>query len=259
MAHSDKNIVITPARSSSTVDPRIVFSGADASTGPQNITITAYPANGGTLSVDGSAGQLFSVSNSLTGTLFAVNDISGIPSIEVLDTGVVKLAQYGGNVLIGVAAPVGTSSNTTASVTFARSYNWFAITDSMYVQRSNNTDGPVFSFHRGPTAVGSITVTSTATSYVTSSDERLKKNIVPASSAIAKLNAIQVRSFDWNADDSHVQHGFIAQELVNVEPAAVVQGRTADDMWGVDPAKLVPVLVKALQEALARIEALEAK
>jgi hypothetical protein len=100
MANSDKNIVITPNTSQS-ADPQIVFSGADASTGPQNITVRVYPTNSGTLSFEGSAGQLFSVNNATTGTIFSANDVSGIPSIEVLDTGLVKLAQYGGNVLIG--------------------------------------------------------------------------------------------------------------------------------------------------------------
>jgi len=100
VALSDKNIVITP-NISQTSDPQIVFSGADASTGPQNITLRMYPTNSGTLSFEGSAGQLFSINNSTTGTIFSANDVSGIPSIEVLDTGLVKLAQYGGNVLIG--------------------------------------------------------------------------------------------------------------------------------------------------------------
>lgn len=57
------------------------------------------------LSFSGNTGQLFSISDSMTGTIFAVNDISGIPSIEVLDTGVVKLAEISGNVGIGNSAP----------------------------------------------------------------------------------------------------------------------------------------------------------
>lgn len=101
MANSDKNIVITPAIGSTTVDPKIVFSGASSTLGPQNITLQVYPTSNGTLSFEGSAGQLFSITNSLTGTIFSVNDVSGIPSIEVLDDGDVKLAQYSGNVLLG--------------------------------------------------------------------------------------------------------------------------------------------------------------
>ena len=100
MALSDRNIVITPNIGAAS-DPKIVFSGADSSTAAQNITLTAYPTNGGTLSFDGSTGQLFSVTNSMSGTIFSVNDVSGIPSIEVLDTGLVKIAQYSGNLLVG--------------------------------------------------------------------------------------------------------------------------------------------------------------
>lgn len=108
MAHSDKNILITPNIGSTTADPKIVFSGADASTGAQNITLQVYPTNSGTLSFEGSAGQLFSITNSMSGTIYSVNDVSGIPSIEVLDTGLVKLAQYSGNVLLGTGTDNGT-------------------------------------------------------------------------------------------------------------------------------------------------------
>lgn len=101
MANTDKNILITPNRGSSTDDPNIVFSGADATTAPQNISLRVYPTNNGTLSFEGSAGQLFSITNNLSGTIFSVNDVSGIPSIEVEDDGTVKLAEFAGNVLFG--------------------------------------------------------------------------------------------------------------------------------------------------------------
>lgn len=106
MAITDKNIVITPNIGAAS-DPKIVFSGADASTAAQNITLTAYPTNGGTLSFDGSTGQLFSVTNNMTGTIFSANDVSGIPSIEVIDTGLVKIAQYSGNLLLGSGTDTG--------------------------------------------------------------------------------------------------------------------------------------------------------
>lgn len=100
MALSDKNILITPNRSQ-TADPKIEFVGASSTLGPQTITLRVYPTSSGTISLEGSAGQLFSVTNTLTGTIYSVNDVSGIPSIEVLDTGLVKFAQYSGNVLVG--------------------------------------------------------------------------------------------------------------------------------------------------------------
>ena len=115
MSLQDKNILITPNIGSSTDDPKIVFSGADATTGAQNITLKAYPTSNGTLSFEGSAGQLFSITNSLTGTIYSVNDVSGIPSIEVLDTGLIKLAPYNGLVSIGPAAVFISATFTTSS------------------------------------------------------------------------------------------------------------------------------------------------
>lgn len=99
MANSDKNIVITP-NIGQTADPTIVFSGANSTLAAQNITLTTLPDSNGTLSFSGTAGQLFSITNSLTGTIFSVNDVSGIPSIEVFANGTIRMAQYGGNVEI---------------------------------------------------------------------------------------------------------------------------------------------------------------
>ncbi len=70
-------------------------------------TIQVRMLDGGVLSFSGTSGQLFSISDSLTGTIFAVNDISGVPSIEVDDTGVIRFAQYSGNVLFGTAVDNG--------------------------------------------------------------------------------------------------------------------------------------------------------
>lgn len=79
MANSDKNIVITPNVGASS-QPNIVFTGLNAS------PITLRVADDGSLIFDGSAGQLFTVSNNLTGTLFSVGDASGNPVFEVTDT-----------------------------------------------------------------------------------------------------------------------------------------------------------------------------
>jgi len=61
-----------------------------------------------TLSWEGNSGQLFSITDSLTGTIFSVNDISGIPSIEVDDDGTIRLAEFAGSVLVGTGNDNGT-------------------------------------------------------------------------------------------------------------------------------------------------------
>jgi hypothetical protein len=150
MANSDKNIIITPAIGSTTADPQIVFSGASSTLGPQNITLKAYPTLNGTLSFDGSAGQLFSITNSLTGSIFSVNDVSGIPSIEVLETGLVKIAQYSGNVTLG-------SSTATSSIDIANGATVSGATKTVNIGAGGLT-GATTSIN-----IGSSTGTSTTT------------------------------------------------------------------------------------------------
>jgi hypothetical protein len=102
MAASDKNIVISPQRGSTTLAPSIVFTGDGAD------PISVYVLDGaiGSLSFEGSAGQLFSVTNNLTsGSIFSVNDVSGIPSLDIDADGTVSIAAYEGNVGVGKTDP----------------------------------------------------------------------------------------------------------------------------------------------------------
>lgn len=84
------------------LDVRGNFLLAADSTTATHITQKPYTINGGTISWEGSAGQLFSITNNLTsGSIFAVNDVSGIPSIDVDANGFVELAPFNGSVAIG--------------------------------------------------------------------------------------------------------------------------------------------------------------
>lgn len=101
MANSDKNIVITPNVGSSTDDPKIVFSGADSATTAQDVSLTGYPFESGTVSFEASSGQLLSVTNDTSNTIFTVNDIAGIPKLEVDADGNVRIVEYGGRTIMG--------------------------------------------------------------------------------------------------------------------------------------------------------------
>ena len=79
----------------------IVFEDEDGSPTDSITASTEWDGTNSTLSFEGSAGQLFAISNNLTGTIFSVNDISGIPSIEVEDDGEIRFAEFGGYVKIG--------------------------------------------------------------------------------------------------------------------------------------------------------------
>jgi hypothetical protein len=109
-----------------------------------------------------------------------------------------------------------------------------------------------------PAQVGDIATTGTATSYNTSSDQRLKENIADANDAGSKIDAIQVRQYDWKADGSHQDYGMIAQELLEVAPEAVSVPEDSEEMMGVDYSKLVPMLIKEIQSLRNRVAQLEA-
>ena len=113
MAISNKNIVITPNVSGTLgSQPKIVFTGADSSIGDSAaITLTALPLSTGTLSFTGTAGQLFSITNNLTdSSIFSVNDVSGVPSLDIGSDGIIKLVPFNGRVLVGGATDDGSSA-----------------------------------------------------------------------------------------------------------------------------------------------------
>ena len=89
---NDKRFIIGSGANTETID----FVSAN---GASIITVTI--SNTGTLSFTGNTGQLFSVTDSMTGVIYAVNDVSGFPSIEVDDDGTIRFAEYTGNILIG--------------------------------------------------------------------------------------------------------------------------------------------------------------
>lgn len=118
MANTYKNIVITPNRdTAANVVPTIRFSGGDATTNT-DINLKVYTTQSGTLSFEGSAGQLFSITNDLTNSIFSVNDVSGIPSIDVNANGQIQLAPYGGTVYINGTPAVTTGKAIAMAIVF---------------------------------------------------------------------------------------------------------------------------------------------
>lgn len=113
------------------------------------------------------------------------------------------------------------------------------------------------SFFNDNGRVGYIGTSGTTTSYNTSSDARLKHDIVDAPEASSLIDAIKVRSFKWNADNSEQRYGMVAQELLEVAPEAVSVPADEEQMMGVDYSKLVPMLIKEVQQLRARVAQLE--
>ena len=119
-------------------------------------------------------------------------------------------------------------------------------------------------YNTSSTLIGSITGAGGATTfYNTSSDYRIKENVVPLTEAISRVNQLQVHRFNFISHPDQTVDGFIAHEAQEVVPECVTGTKDAVDadgnpvMQGIDQSKLVPLLTAALQEAVAEIKALK--
>jgi hypothetical protein len=163
--------------------------------------------------------------------------------------------------------------------------------------KNGNNGGYGLVFRRTDnTAVGTITWNGSSVSYNTSSDYRLKENVVDLTGASARVNQLDVKRFNFIADETNtIVDGFLAHEVADVVPEAVsgtkdamkdeeyevtpaveatydedgneltaaveaVMGtRSVPDYQGIDQSKLVPLLTAALQEALTEIASLKTR
>jgi hypothetical protein len=185
-----------------------------------------------------------------------------------------------GNLLVGTTGvPNGTSIFGSAFVESSADRN------ILYLACSSTSTAGVAIFYNPNGAVGSINTSGSNTSYVTTSDYRLKENIAPMTGALNKVALLKPVTYKWKSDGSDSQ-GFIAHELQEVVPECVVgekdavreeqyevtpavkdeEGNTVTEAvmgtriapvyQGIDTSFLVATLTAALQEQQALITAL---
>jgi hypothetical protein len=165
-----------------------------------------------------------------------------------------------GSLLVGTTASL--SGNTRSEYKETVAGTWPLVINSndrgiLHRQSSATTGFYEYFEYNGGTNNGAISYSGGTTSYTTTSDARIKKNIIDAPDAGSLIDAIQVRSWDFKADDVHWRYGMVAQELLDVAPEAVFVPEDEEMMMGVDYSKLVPMLVKELQSVRARLAELE--
>ena len=147
------------------------------------------------------------------------------------------------------------------------------------------TSRSLMSFVNGNGTVGTIATSGSATAYNTSSDYRLKENVDYDWDATTRLKQLKPARFNFIADDTNtLRDGFLAHEVSSIVPEAIsgekdamiaeelyvegdnlpdgknigdVKVAVAPDYQAIDQSKLVPLLVKTIQELEARITALE--
>ena len=142
-----------------------------------------------------------------------------------------------------------------------------------------------FNFINGNGTVGNITTNGGGTAFNTSSDHRLKENVTADWDATTRLKQLNPVRFNFIADADTTVDGFLAHEVQSVVPEAISGTHNEVEVWkdgeelpdgvsvgdnkldedgntipvyqGIDQSKLVPLLVKTIQELEARITALE--
>ena len=129
--------------------------------------------------------------------------------------------------------------------------------EALSLKTSNSGNASQISFVNPNGTVGYINTNGSTTSYLTSSDYRLKENEVSILDGIDRLKKLQPYRFNFKADPDTTVDGFFAHEVSSVVPEAITGEKDGEEMQGIDQSKLVPLLVAAVQELTTRLEALE--
>jgi hypothetical protein len=130
------------------------------------------------------------------------------------------------------------------------------------IQNDNDTYFAINFRNSGGTSCGSISCTTSATAFNLSSDYRLKESVQPLTGGLTRINALKPSIYKWKVDGKSGE-GFIAHELADVVPLAVTGEKDAVNEDGsikpqqVDFSKIVPILVAAIQELTAEVNALK--
>ena len=167
-----------------------------------------------------------------------------------------------GNVMVGATSAFTTgddNSGGSGAVHIARSSE-----RCLFLKRTGS-NGEIVNFIRGgiTNPVGTISIDTSTTTYATSSDYRLKENVVYDWDATTRLKQLKPARFNFIVDPDTTVDGFLAHEVSSIVPKAITgtKDEVDDDgnavMQGIDQSKLVPLLVKTIQELEARITALE--
>ena len=136
--------------------------------------------------------------------------------------------------------------------------------DGTTIDLNGSTNYTAMHFRINQALQGSITVFPGGTSYNASSDYRLKENITQITDATTRLKKLKPCRFNFRADNEKIiRDGFIAHEVSDIVPEAITGEKDAVDNdgniipQGIDQSKLIPLLVKTIQELEARITELE--
>jgi len=147
---------------------------------------------------------------------------------------------------------------TESDITIGGSINWWSEVQNGSLGTYNHAV-----FYHGTSQAGAIRRSgNTTVSYITSSDYRLKENVVEITDGIERVKQLKPSKFNFIGEDRIVD-GFLAHEVQELVPEAISGEKDEVDEdgnpihQGIDQSKIVPLLAGALKEAIAKIEKLE--
>ena len=250
-----------------------LFVDASGNVGINDATPNSY-TNFTTLSLDGTTGSEIDLQSGgvVTGSLassVSFCDLAANGGLRFFTAASSERMRISANGAVSIGT-TGTSLGATDGVIVGALESSFTVSTAGQVPiriYNKDTAGTRYcmEFRSASTAVGSITHNGTTTTYATTSDYRLKENVIPVPDGIARCKQLKPSRFNFKADPDHTVDGFIAHEAQAVVPECVTgeKGAVDDDgnpiYQGIDQSKLVPLLTAALQEAIAKIETLEAR
>ena len=168
-----------------------------------------------------------------------------------------------GSISLGSPGDVSSAVSTTGfRFVYGSGFWWTTTGGNSYWNVSTQT---YFNLRYNGSGSGAIIINNGSVNYNSSSDYRIKENVVPLIGAIDRVNQLKPYRFNLIVDPDKTVDGFFAHEAQDVVPEAVSGEKDAMDdegnpiYQGIDQSKLVPLVVAALQEALVEIETLKAE
>ncbi len=257
-------------------------SGSDANSGADNLIIGTSSTSTAGITINTGAGSYIGRINFGRGATnkdygYLVCDHSnGFMSFGVASTERMRIKSNGEVIFDGTSASGGWASPGTIHI--AQRSGSSAFTTEGYgdgigfafaVKQSGSASGgngwAFICYNSSNSSIGGIRTSTTATSFPTSSDYRLKENIVPITDALERVQALKPSRFNFIVEPGKIVDGFLAHEVQDVVPEAIhgIKDEVDNDgnpiYQGIDQSKLVPLLTAALQEAIAKIESLETR
>ena len=286
---ADSSATVTSVSGSGGTTGLTLTGGPITTTGTLTLGGTLAVANGGTGSsslsgagiITTAGGQTIAGALTATGAINFSGSLTSTGAVTLGDSAVTQLLTFNNQSNFIAAAGGGGFGQTSPNANYALFVQprgttgvgglvtQNTSTNVGYLAFTSSTGTALITLNSGTlasaTQVGTITTNGSTTAYNTSSDYRLKENIVPLANAVSRVKQLAPKNFTWKNNPSlGTVEGFIAHELQAVVPDAVFGEKDGVDQdgkakyQGVDSSMLVALLTAALQEAITRIEALEA-